>query len=151
MHISSKCSIAVHCLIFVYEYGQRTKVTSELLSQSSGCNPVTIRNIMSALKKAGIVSVKSGTGGISLCCSPEEITLYRICECVEPDALDKLMGVHPKPSTLCPIGRNIQSVLQTSYEKIRSDLKASLLSISMGEILDDYHRTSTGAEISELP
>lgn len=30
MHISNKCSIAVHCLIFIYEYGEEKKVTSEL-------------------------------------------------------------------------------------------------------------------------
>ena len=51
MHISNKCSIAVHCLIFIFEYGTEKKVTSELLSLSTGCNPVTIRNILSALKK----------------------------------------------------------------------------------------------------
>ena len=48
MHISNKCSIAVHCLIFINEYGKEKKVTSELLSLSTGCNPVTIRNIISA-------------------------------------------------------------------------------------------------------
>ena len=47
MHISNKCSIAVHCLIFINEYGKEKKVTSELLSLSTGCNPVTIRNIIS--------------------------------------------------------------------------------------------------------
>lgn len=139
MHISNKCSVAVHCLIFIHEYGERTKVTSELLSRSSGCNSVTIRNIMSALKKGGMISVKPGTGGTALCCPPEEITLYRICVCVEPDALDKLMGIHQKPSSLCPIGRNIQSILDKSYEKVRSDLKASLQAISMRDILEDYH------------
>lgn len=46
MHISNKCSIAVHCLVFLSEYGEKEKVTSELLSCSTGCNPVTIRNIL---------------------------------------------------------------------------------------------------------
>ena len=58
MHISNKCSIAVHCLVFINEYGKEKKVTSELLSLSTGCNPVTIRNIISALKKDGIIDVK---------------------------------------------------------------------------------------------
>lgn len=52
MHVSNKCSIAIHCLIFIHEYGAENKVTSELLSFSTGCNPVTIRGILSALKKA---------------------------------------------------------------------------------------------------
>ena len=63
MHISNKCSIAVHCLVFLSEYGEREKVTSELLSCSTGCNPVTIRNILSALKKDEIITVKPGTCG----------------------------------------------------------------------------------------
>ena len=140
MHISNKCSIAVHCLIFISEYGESNKVTSELLALSSGCNPVTIRNIMSSLKKDGIITVKSGTGGTSLLCPLNEITLFRICKCVEPDTLNKLMGVHQKPSTFCPVGRNIWPVLTMSYQKIRADMEASLQSVSMQDILEDYHR-----------
>lgn len=68
MHISNKCSIAVHCLIFLSEYGEREKVTSELLSCSTGCNPVTIRNILSALKKDEIITVKPGTAVRRLLC-----------------------------------------------------------------------------------
>lgn len=66
MQISKKCSIAIHCLVFINEYGRQKKVTSELLSLSTGCNPVTIRSILSSLKKAGIVAVPSGTGGATI-------------------------------------------------------------------------------------
>lgn len=139
MHISTKCSIAIHCLIFISEYGEEQKVTSELLSLSTGSNPVTIRNIVSALKKEGILSVKFGTGGANLNCPLEEITLYRICSALEPDFLRKLIGIHATPSPKCPIGKNIYSVLDASYEKIRKDLQSSLQGISMKEIMDYYH------------
>ena len=88
MHISTKCSIAVHCLIVIAEYGEQKKLTSEMLARSAGINPVIIRNIVSALKKEGILSVKSGTGGTTLTCPLEEITLYRICKTLEPNFLD---------------------------------------------------------------
>ncbi len=55
MHISTKCSVAIHCLIFIFEYGDTQKVTSDLLSLSTGINPVTIRKIISSLKKDGIM------------------------------------------------------------------------------------------------
>lgn len=139
MHISTKCSIAIHCLIFISEYGKTRKVTSELLSLSTGSNPVTIRNIVSALKKEGILSVKFGTGGTTLNCPLEEITLYRICSAIEPDFLDKLIGIHTMPSPLCPVGKNIHNVLDTSYAKIRKDLQNSLYNVSMKEIVDNYH------------
>ena len=147
MHISTKCSVAIHCLLFINEYGENVKVTSELLSRSTGVNAVTIRNIMSALKKNGMISVKYGTGGATMSCPPGEISLYRMCKALEPDFLSKLIGVHPMPSALCPIGRNIHTVLDCSYDKIRDDLKKSLENITLEKIISNYH--TCNSEISD--
>lgn len=140
MHISTKCSVAVHCLIFIYEYGEKTRVTSDLLSRSTGVHAVTIRNILSALKKGGILFVKYGTGGATLCRPPREITLYDICAALEPDFLSRLIGIHEDPSPYCPVGRNIHGVLEHSYGKIREDLRSSLKSITLENILSEYHQ-----------
>lgn len=140
MHLSTKYSIAVHCLIFIHEYGGQKKVTSELLALSTGSNPVTIRNIISSLKKEGIISVKFGTGGAAINCPLKEISLYRIYSAVEPDFLSKLIGVHPAPSPFCPVGRNIHKVLDASYEKIRGDLCRSLQSVTLDDIVNKYHQ-----------
>ena len=142
MQISKKCSVALHCLVFINEYGRQKKVTSELLSLSTGCNPVTIRGLMSALKKAGLVTIPFGTGGAQLALPPEQIDLYSVCRAVEPDALEKLMGVHGSPSPLCPVGRNIRAVLERSYEPLREDLKASLKKIKLRQIVDAYHEAA---------
>lgn len=139
MHISTKCSVAIHCLIFIYEYGEKKKVTSELLSLSTGSNSVTIRNILSSLKKDGVISVKFGTGGATLNCPLDEITIYRICKAIEPNFLSKLFGVHPLPSPLCPVGKNIHNVLNCSYQKIQNDLCNSLDSITLKDLITDYH------------
>ena len=139
MHISNKCSIAVHCLIFIYEYGEDKKVTSELLSLSTGCNPVTIRNIVSALKKDGIIDVKFGTGGAKLAVPIQDISLYRICAAVDPKAIDKMIVVHSTPSPFCPVGRNIGSVLDRTYDTIKEDVISSMKSITMVRIANDYH------------
>ena len=140
MHISTKCSVAIHCLIFIYEYGETKKVTSELLSLSTGSNPVTIRNILSSLKKDGIISVKFGTGGALLNFPPREITLYRVCKAIEPDFLSKLIGIHSLPSPLCPVGKNIHAVLDCSYKKVHDDLCSSLQEITLEDVIADYHR-----------
>jgi len=146
MHISTKCSVAIHCLIFISEYGDTQKVTSDLLSLSAGINPVTIRKIISSLKKEGIISVKFGTGGTTLICPPNEITLYRICKAIEPDFASKLIGLHPLPSPLCPIGKNIHNVLNCSYQKISNDLCESLKNITFEDILSDYHQIQHDCE-----
>lgn len=138
MHISTKSSIAIHCLIIVSEYGEQKKITSEMLALSTGVNPVIIRNIVSVLKKEGILSVKPGTGGATLNCPLEEITLYRICKTLDPNFLSNLIGIHARPSPLCPIGKNIHQVLDASYSKVHEDLRKSLQGINMKEILDRY-------------
>lgn len=139
MQISKKCSIAIHCLIFINEYGRQKKVTSELLSLSTGCNPVSIRNLLSSLKKAGILAIPSGTGGATIAVPLQDVSLYQICQAVEPDAIGKLMGVHASPSPLCPVGRNIGRVLGKTYQVLQNDFADSLKSISLQNVVDDYH------------
>lgn len=139
MHISTKCSVAIHCLLFIHEYGGEKKVTSELLALSTGSNPVTIRMLLSALKKDGMIAVKFGTGGATLLCPPEEITLYRICKAIEPDFASRLIGIHAMPSPLCPVGRNIHAVLDGSYQKVREKLCESLKDITLKDVAADYH------------
>lgn len=51
MQISIKCSVAVHCLIFIHEAKGIAKVTSNLLAQSTGSNPVVIRNHSQRVEK----------------------------------------------------------------------------------------------------
>lgn len=140
MRISTKCAVAMHCLLFLHEYGDTQKVTSGLLALSTGCNPVVIRNLMSALKKAGIIESTAGRGGARLCRIPEEITLHSVYEAVDPGCLDHLIGLHALPSALCPIGRNIHMVLQSPCDKLLEDVKKSLESYTLADLAAEYHR-----------
>ena len=114
-------------------------MTSTLLAHSTGINAVTIRNILSALKKDGILSIQQGTGGALLACEPQQIDLYRICKAIEPDFLEKMIGIHPAPSQLCPVGRSIRTVLDHTYAKIRAGMQKQLQQITLADILADYH------------
>ena len=138
MHISNKTSVAVHCLVFINEYGDRQKVTSELLALSTGCNPVTVRNIISRLNKDGIIGVKPGTGGSTIAVPLSEVTLYRVCSAVDPGAIDKMIGIHGKPSRFCPVGKNIKPVLARTYEKVNRDMIESMKKITLDTIVDDF-------------
>ncbi len=139
MQISMKCSVAVHCLIFIHEAKGVAKVTSTLLAESTGCNPVVIRNILSALKKAGLITVPRGTGGAELCADPAEITLYQIYSALEPEGVTSLIGIHPCQGRPCPVAQNIRQVLQTPYHKIEDAVRTTMESITLQSMLDDFH------------
>lgn len=139
MQISMKCSVAVHCLIFIHEAKGVAKVTSTLLAESTGCNPVVIRNILSALKKAGLITVPRGTGGAELCADPSEITLYQIYAALEPEGVTSLIGIHPCQGRSCAVAQNIRQVLQKPYHKIEDAVRNTMESITLQSMLDDFH------------
>lgn len=140
MQLSMKCSIAVHCLIFIWEARGKVRVISPLLSESTGCNPVVIRGILSALKKGGLITVERGKGGASLCRKPEEINLYEIYSALEPEGLSSLIGIHPCEHRKCPIARNIRQVLELPYEKIEESIRRTMMEITLESMVEDYRR-----------
>lgn len=139
MQISIKCSVAVHCLIFIHEAKGIAKVTSNLLAQSTGSNPVVIRNILSALKKAGLITVPRGTGGAELCADQSQITLYQIYSALEPEGVTSIIGIHPCQGRPCPVAQNIHKVLQTPYRKIEDAVQKTMESITLQSMIDDFH------------
>lgn len=140
MQLSMKCSIAVHCLIFIHEAKGKARVTSALLAKSTGCNPVVIRTVLSALKKAGIITVARGTGGAELCRQPAEITLYMIYSALEPNGLSSLIGIHPCQGQPCPVAQNIRPVLQGPYQKIEDAIRQTMAGITLESMLEDFHK-----------
>ena len=140
MQISIKCSVAVHCLIFIHVAKGIAKVTSNLLAQSTGSNPVVIRNILSALKKAGLIAVPRGTGGAELCADPSQITLYQIYSALEPDGVTSIIGIHPCDGRPCPVAQNIRKVLEPPYHKIENAVKTAMEEITLQSMIDDFHK-----------
>lgn len=143
MRITTKCSIGLHCLMVIHEYAGKRKVTSELLAKSTGCNPAAIRSILLALQKSGIISVARGVGGASLNKTPDELTVWDVYQALDPDGLNHLIGMHPSPSEKCPVGQQIHSVLNTTYQEIGSSVQKTMSEITLQQILDNYHLSKT--------
>lgn len=139
MQISMKCSVAVHCLIFIHEASGIARVTSKLLAESTGSNPVVIRSILSALKKAGLITVPRGTGGAQLCADPAQITLFQIYSALEPNGVTRLIGIHPCQDRPCPVAQNIYKVLQKPYKKIEDAVQKAMESTTLQSMIDDFH------------
>lgn len=137
MQLSMKCSVAVHCLLFIWEARGKVRVTSTLLAQSTGCNPVVIRNILSALKKAGLITVARGQGGAELCRHPAQITLHEIYAALEPKGLSSLIKIHPCDGRACPVAKNIRRVLQRPYHQIEEAIAHTMDGITLESMIVD--------------
>ena len=140
MQLSMKCSVAVHCLIFIHEAQGRAKVTSTLLSQSTGVNPVVIRRLLGQLKAAGLIQVQRGSGGASVAKPLEEITffdVYRAVECIEKG---ELFHFHENPSAQCPVGRNIHHILDDKLQRIQDAMEQEMKKITIADVMADTEK-----------
>ena len=132
--ISSRFTIAVHILSIIKQ-NPSTICTSEFMAESVNTNPVVIRKILSYLKKAGIVQVRRGTGGASLVKNLDAITLLEVFRSVEVVEEDKLFHLHENPNPDCPIGANIQAVLELILVQAQEAMEQVLANITMEQVI----------------
>ena len=142
MRISNKCSMALHIMILLAVFADH-KLTSGQIAKSVGCNPVMIRNLLSKLKEANLVATQRGTGGSSLTQEPSSISIWMVFEAVDSGSFDDLIGLHPNPSSRCSVGKNIYSLLENPYNKIRNSMQQTMESITLQELLEDYKSISS--------
>ena len=136
MQISTKFTIAIHVLAAVDFFGKDRKVTSGFLAASIGSNPVIIRNIMSDLQNAGIISTKRGPGGIEIVKPLDRITFYDVYEAVEKNK-DHLFNFHDNPNPACPVGRNIHDALDSRLADAQQNFENDLKRYNMADVLKD--------------
>lgn len=140
MQISSRFTIAVHVLICIEAFKNDYKVTGDFLASSVNVNPVIIRRLLQQLKKAGLISVKSGSGGTDTDKPLDAITLldvYHAVECVEDG---ELFHFHENPSQLCPVGKNIHAILDKRLDEIQKAMEKEMASVSIQDIMDDTRK-----------
>ncbi|WP_410514887.1 Rrf2 family transcriptional regulator [Paenibacillus sp. BR2-3] len=130
--ISTRFSMAVHILTLIAVHPN--ELTGDFIAGSVNTNPVVIRRIMGMLKKAGLVEVRSGVGGASLLKAPEEITLLDVYRAVDVIEDNQLFRVHADPNMQCPVGRNIELVLQSELNEAQSAMEHRLAQTTLSQL-----------------
>lgn len=136
MKISSRFTIAVHILSLL-SVDKSGHCTSEWIAGSVNTNPVVIRRVTGQLKEAGLVGVRSGVGGAFLLKDLNDITLLDVYRAVEVVGEGELFHFHDEPNPECPVGANIQTVLQVILDRAQSAMENVLASITMKHLVTD--------------
>jgi DNA-binding IscR family transcriptional regulator len=135
MKISSRFSVAVH-ILSILSIEKEKLCTSEWIAGSVNTNPVIIRRVTGMLKKAGLVNVNLGSGGAYLLKSIEDITLLDIYKAVDVVEEGQLFQIHEEPNILCPIGANIEFVLEIILRKAQGAMEDVLKDFTMKDIVE---------------
>jgi DNA-binding IscR family transcriptional regulator len=138
LKISSRFTVAIH-ILSVLAIQKDVLCTSEFIAGSVNTNPVVIRRIISMLKKAGLISVTSGTGGSSINKPLKDITLLEIYKAVNVVEEGGLFQFNENPNPDCPIGKNIQSILELVLLKAQDAMENILSSFTMNDLIEDLN------------
>lgn len=142
MQIASKFTVAVHILTCIDVFGDERRVTSEFLSGSTGVNPVIVRNVLSQLRNAGIVSTRQGSGGAHLAKPLENISLYDIYLAVDSvDSEEGLFHFHENPNASCPVGRNIHKAMDGRLSAAQAAFESELKATTLAQIVADTRKS----------
>ena len=126
MQITSRFTVALHIFTCVEVFKDDYKVTSDFLAGSINTNPVIIRKILTQLKKADLITIARGTGGITVNQPLSKITLYDVYRAIEPVEHGDLFHFHESPNPKCPVGRNIHALLDGRLKAAQDAMEGEL-------------------------
>lgn len=134
MTISSRFAVAVHILTLL-ETGRGEPLTSGYIAGSVNTNPAVVRRILSLLARAGLTRARMGAGGGTVLALPaDEITLRDVYRAVECES--RLFALHhEKPNPKCPVGRNIEVVLERATGAAQAALEEQLGARTVAEVM----------------
>lgn len=135
MKYPTKLSDAVHILAFIALHLEEV-LTSEKIAESVQTNPAYVRQLMSALRKGGLLISVKGHPRPALAKEPCKITLLDVYRAVEGDKPLLHQDTHTNPA--CGVGVNIQLVLRDCYDLVQARAEETMRSITLQEILDRY-------------
>lgn len=146
MKHSVKFSNAIHILVYI-EMLQGTDLASDIIAKSVNANPVSVRRIMSSLKKAGLITSQSGKANPKLSRNPKDISLYDIYHAIDEE--QQLFRVDEKTAPSCVVGGNIQGVLGEKYDQLQRSVEAEMQQINLADIIQSVSKSASQSDMND--
>ncbi|OAH57385.1 MULTISPECIES: Rrf2 family transcriptional regulator [Bacillaceae] len=131
--MNSRLAVAIHIMVLVAS-NSRELLSSDMIASSVNTNPVVIRRMSGMLKKAGLLTSRAGITGSELTKDPADISLLDIFKAVEPK--DELFAVHEKTNPNCEVGKNIQSTLDVTFDRVQQAMENELANQSLKDVMN---------------
>lgn len=147
MKYSTKLSDALHILVFL-SLSDSQRLSSARIAQSVKTNPAYIRQLMAALKNAGLLSNTQGQANATLTRSPGKITVLDVYRAVEGDKPLLHWDVDTNPE--CGVGIYIQLSIADYYGEIQRAAEETMQSITLDSIIETYHKKLASVTPEEM-
>lgn len=139
MKYSTRLSDAVHILAFI-ALNPNGSLSSSSIAESIHTNPGCVRQLMSDLRRAGLISSVKGHPRPALTRIPALITLLDVYRAVEGEKPLLHLDTHTNPE--CGVGIYIQLSLQDFFDQIQESAEKEMKSVTLQDILERYQEKS---------
>jgi DNA-binding IscR family transcriptional regulator len=137
MKHDSRLSTVLHALLHMAEHDG--PMTSEVLGQCLGTNPVVVRRTMGLLREAGLVTSDRGhAGGWRISADLSTVTLRQLHEALGGPAIFALGNRHERPQ--CLVEQSVNAALDGAFAEAEALLLARFSEITLATLADDFAR-----------
>ena len=137
MKRDSRLSSVLHALLHMAE--QDGPVTSEVLAQCLGTNPVVVRRTMGYLREAGIVvSDRGHAGGWRIHADLGAVTLLQLHKALGEPAMFAIGNRHEAPE--CLVEQSVNAALEDTFAKAEALLLQRFSEITLADLAADFAR-----------
>jgi len=137
MKHDSRLSSVLHALLHMAEH--EGPMTSEVLGQCLGTNPVVVRRTMGLLREAGLVTSDRGhAGGWRISADLSTVTLRQLHEALGEPAIFALGNRNERPH--CLVEQSVNAALDAAFAEAEALLLERFAGITLATLADDFAR-----------
>lgn len=142
MKLDSRLSSVLHALLHMAE--QTEPVTSDILAQCLGTNPVVVRRTMGYLREAGIVTSERGhAGGWRIHADLDSVTLRQLHEALGEPAMFAIGNRNETPE--CLVEQSVNAALEGTFAEAEALLLKRFSEITLADLAADFKRRHSAA------
>lgn len=133
---NTRFATALHILVLLVKYPGKW-LSSDWIAGSININPVIVRKELGYLQEQGWVTSRKGKdGGTMLAVSGDKITLGDIYSIIKNSEVLGKRNLNPNPQ--CPVGKDINAVLQDLSAETDELVLASLQEKTLGDFANQF-------------
>lgn len=137
MKHDSRLSSVLHALLHMAEHDG--PMTSEVLGQCLGTNPVVVRRTMGLLREAGLVTSDRGhAGGWRISADLSAVTLRQLHEALGEPAVFALGNRNERPQ--CLVEQSVNAALDEAFMEAEALLLERFSNITLATLAEDFAR-----------
>lgn len=125
--------VAVHALIYLDKRG--CLLSSEELAANICTNPARVRKVMAKLKKAGLVTTRTGTdGGYQLAADPAKVTLDMVADALEVRFVEPAWHSGVGVDCGCMVASGMAGVMDHLFDDLDRRCRTHLAGVHLADL-----------------